>query len=116
MNAYGRYTVRWIVIAVALIAVLAIGWATLVSPALLDADAKNRRESHQYTETQRSFLLQKLSACQQLEGDIAALPDGDAKSGKRAQLKAFVAEMRQRVALIDASEVPAPVSAYLESK
>ena len=119
-NAATRYSLRliakWAIGIVVIVAALAIGWAKLVAPALLDSDADNRRQSHQYVETQQSFLLQKLTACQSLEADITALPDGALKDGKAAQLKASVAEMKQRAQLIDPNEIPPAVTAYLETK
>jgi hypothetical protein len=112
----GGWLIAKVIIAfVVLIAVIAIGWTKFVSPALLDTEAENFRESHSYVETQRTFLLQKLSAIQEIEAEIADLPpESEMIPRKEAQIKAFTREIQERVELIDEKEVPQSVLDYLE--
>lgn len=117
---FGLLSMQWIAIAVAFVIAMSLIYAFWIKPSMLDADQRAARHSVQYTETQRTFLLQKLAACQQLDTDIRYLQtdgsDPELLAGKQAQRKAFLAEMRQRVALIgDKSAVPAEVTDYLNA-
>ena len=110
------YAVKWVLAFLAVFALIAIGWVSWVEPVLLDKSTDNQRQSHQYVETQRTFLLQKLSACQDLDVLIAADTDPELTAAHQAQPKAYIREMKQRVALIDEDEVPVEVRDYLEEK
>lgn len=117
-DVVGWIIFKWIAVAVGAAVIFSLVYVFWIRPAMLSGEAKTNRHSTQYSEAQRTFLLQKLSACQQLETDIRALKDNggdpDLLAGKQAQLKAFIAEMRQRAALIgDKSAVPPEVTAYL---
>ena len=115
---FGWLTMRWIALFAGFCVILSLVYAFWIKPYLLDAEGRAERHSVQYVESQRTFLLQKLTACQQLDAEIQTLQDNQADpqllAGKQAQRKAFIAEMRERAALIgDKTAVPAEVTAYL---
>jgi len=97
---------------------IAVGWQSTFGPLFMENDREINQNSHQYVEAQRSFMLQKLSAIQELEAEIADLdPEADADriSAKEDQIQAFTAEIRERAELIDDSEIPESVADYLNS-
>jgi TolA-binding protein len=76
------------------------------------------QESRQYVESQQTFMLQKLSAIEELQAEIAELeaaeqPNEELIAAKESQIKAFTREIRERAALIDDGEVPQTVKDYL---
>jgi hypothetical protein len=54
-------TVLYAFAAAVLVAVLAIGWATVVRPRQLDADARNRRASYERQESTRVAVSRKIT-------------------------------------------------------
>ena len=118
-NFIGSLAAKWIAIAVGAGVIFSLVYALWIRPATLNAERKQNTHSTQYVEGQRTFLVQKLTACQQLETDIHTLEQNGADptllAGKQAQLKAFIAEMRQRAALIEDDAVPADVRSYLDT-
>jgi hypothetical protein len=115
---FGFLAMKWIALFIGVFVIVGLIYAFWVRPAMLNAESRAARHSVQYVETQRTFLLQKLSACQQLDTEIHVLEnnqgDPDLLAGKQAQKKAFLREMSQRVALIgDKSAVPSEVTDYL---
>jgi len=51
---WGFYGLRWLIAAIVLIALIAVVWAKVVTPTLLDTDAENRRSSFERQETYRN--------------------------------------------------------------
>jgi len=117
---FGWLSMKWIGLFIAFGIIVSLIYAFWIRPAMLNAEGRAERHSVQYVEGQRTFLLQKLSACQQLDVEIRTLQDNQADpellAGKQAQKKAFLREMSQRVALIgDKSAVPTEVTDYLNA-
>jgi len=98
---------------------IAVGWQSTFGPLFMQNDREINQNSHQYVEAQRSFMLQKLSAIQELEAEITELDpaaDADTIAAKQAQVEAFTTELEERSQLIDESEIPASVADYLASQ
>lgn len=115
---FAKFAMKWIAIFAGFFIALGLIYALWIKPVFLDAQGRAERHSVQYVEGQRTFLLQKLSACEQLDTEIQTLEanstDPTLLDGKRAQKKAFIREMRERVGLIgDKSAVPPEVTDYL---
>src|SRR6476659_1691808 len=116
----GWLSMKWIGLFIAFGIIVSLIYAFWIRPAMLNAEGRAERHSVQYVEGQRTFLLQKLSACQQLDVEIRTLQDNQADpellADKQAQKKTFLREMSQRVALIgDKSAVPTEVTDYLNA-
>ena len=117
---FGWLSMKWIGLFIAFGIIVSLIYAFWIRPAMLNAEGRAERHSVQYVEGQRTFLLQKLSACQQLDVEIRTLQDNQADpellADKQAQKKTFLREMSQRVALIgDKSAVPTEVTDYLNA-
>jgi septal ring factor EnvC (AmiA/AmiB activator) len=118
-NFFGNLAVKWFAIIAGVVIILSLVGAFIIRPAMLDAERKQNTHSQQYVESQRTFLIQKWTAATKLEADIQELeaqndPTNDNLiAGKKAQLNAFVAEMKERVQLIPSDSVPPDVKSFL---
>ena len=123
MPSRGRI-VRWIIgslIAVFLLGLLGLGFKSYFYPRFLAVERSGQVQSHQYVESQRTFLMQKLTAIEELEVEILELKaqepvNEELVAAKEAQIKAFEQEMRRRVELILPEAVPPAVRDFLEER
>lgn len=111
--------VTWIIVVIVIVSGLVLGWKSTFAPLFMEADREIQQNSPQYVDSQVSFMLQKLGAITELQAEISELDpveDADTIAAKEAQIAAFTAELRERVQLIDESEVPVSVTDYLASE
>lgn len=119
-NFFGSMAIKWTIIGVGLVVALSLVFALWIRPAMMDAERKQNTHSTQYVESQRTFLIQKWTAATKLESDIQELEaqndptNANLIAGKKAQLNAFIAEMKERVQLIPADAVPSEVKSFLD--
>jgi len=119
-NFFGNLAARWVAIIVGACIIAGLIFAFWIRPAMLDAERKQNTHSTQYVESQRTFLIQKWTAATKLESDIQELEsqndptNSNLIAGKKAQLNAFIAEMKERVQLIPSDSVPADVKSFLD--
>jgi hypothetical protein len=124
-----RKIVVWAVAIAATTAVLSLVWVQFVQPRLLSGEGRASRGSYQYTEGQRAVLLRDLTACQQLDTEMATLraniaspaedqqnrdADNQLLDSKQRQRAGLLADMRFRIGLMgDKLAVPQEVTDYL---
>lgn len=101
------YTVLVIVFAASLIGLTYVGYT--MYPVWLDMEREGIQQSNEYVETKRSELLDIEASYHRLVAEIARTDNSEVAQALEGQRLSLLQQMREEVARIDSTEVPASV-------